>query len=513
MIKSYTKLSAIASAIALLISGFSLAQPGTPETPIGTSTVTQSSANQKSLDSCGYETNHYLLTKMTVSEYYYMNIGDGATTINGAFPRRAQYYPGAGQDIMISGISFYAFIFGQATTTPVVTSIYSANADSTLSTLLASDTIDVTGNTFDAYLPNMQFSSLFDNPVTLNSAYIVTVETMSNDSLALISNSFANSEGAGENLALSYYAYPSAPGNDGWFKHSAYTGWDADFIIMPIIKTEVSNDEPFLVSEDTVCLGESIITDYTSQSPIFWNRFYSINSANSLENMGLHFGSDSLGPASGVHTYPIAGNFDMVFVDTFELYGYFNAPTQCLITDSFEVVVLDTVITGDFVFTTDFLGGDNIFNPATASDSNSFQEWLFYDSDGITIVQTYTTIEAMYQHDDPGNFEVGMVIENECATDTIFKNVTFTTSIEEYGINDISVYPNPSKNGIFQLKNLSNNIEQIKVMNALGQTIYTNRPNGTISQLDLSNQHPGIYFLTVTSENGEKLTKRLLITK
>jgi hypothetical protein len=513
MKKSYIKLSKILSLMTLFISGLTLAQPGTPLIAAGTSQIETTSVNQKSLDSCGYEANHYLLSKMSSAEFYYSNIGDGTTPNTGAFPGRAQYYPGAGQDIMISGISFYAFIAGINSSTPVVTSIYEANADSTLSVLIASDTIDVTGNTFNAYLPAMQFSSVFENPVTINSAYIVTVETMSNDSLALVSNSFIADEGNGENLALSYYAYPTDPSFDGWFRHAGFAGYDGDFIIMPIIKTEVSNDAPFFISDDTVCLGESFTTDYTTQSPIFGNRFYSINHASSFENMGLNFGSDSVGSAVGTHIYPIAGNFDLIFVDTFELYGYFNDPTQCLISDSFELVVLDTVITGDFVFEVGGgLGGTNRFNPATAIDSSFFQEWLFYDADDL-FIESNSQIETYYGHGSHAEFKVGMVVSHECASDTIFKDVQFTVGIEEFNLSDISVYPNPSKNGIFKLNNLSNEIEEIRVMNALGQTVYTNKPNGTISQLDLSNQHQGIYFMTVTSENGEKLTKRLLITK
>lgn len=511
MKKSYIKLSKALSVMTLFISGLTLAQPGTPQTAIGTSEVMTTSVNQKSLDSCGYEANHYLLTKMTAAEYYYSNIGDGNTDFNGAYPGRAQYYPSAGQDIIISGISFYAFIAGINNTTPVVTSIYEANADSTLSTLIASDTIDVTGNTFSAYLPNMQFSSVFDNPVTVNSAYIVTVETMSNDSLALIANSFANQDGGTEHLGLSYYAWPNDNQYDGWFQHSDFAGYEADFIIMPIMKTEVSNNEPFIISEDTVCLGEPIITDYTSQALIFGNRFYSINHINTLENMGLHFGNDSVSVAFGSYTYEEAGNYDLVFVDTFELYGYFNDPTQCLISDSFDLVVLDTVITGDFVFDGPGLGEMYQFHPSTSADSNWFQEWLFYDLDGSTINLTSSNIHEEQLLND-GDNKVGMVISHECATDTIFKTINYV-GIEEYNLNDISVYPNPSKNGIFKLNNLSNEIEEIRVMNALGQTVYTNKPNGTISQLDLSNQHQGIYFMTVTSENGEKLTKRLLITK
>ena len=515
MKKYYFKLSLITSAFAMFMSGYAMAQPGANPIPAGTFQISEQGSNQKSLDSCGYAANHYLVTKMTAAENYYLNIGDGNTTSDGAYPARAQYYPAPnGQEINISGISFYAYIAGVlSTSTRTVTSIYEANSDSTFSTLLASDTIDVTGNTFDAYLPDIQFSSEFENPVTVNSAYIVTVETMSNDSLSLVSNSFTNSDGIGEHLGMSYYAWPSDNQYDGWFKHSAYyPSWDFDFVIMPIIKAEISNDLPFLVSEDTVCLGESIITDYTTQSPIFGDRFYSINHANSFENMGLLYGSDSVGSSVGTHTYPIAGNFDMIFVDTFELYGYFNTPTQCMIADTFEVVVLDTVITGDFSHI-DALGGGNIFNPATATDSLWFQEWLFYEIDGVTIIESISDIETYYGHGVDAEFKVGMVIGHECATDTIFKNVQFTVGIEEYDLNNISVYPNPSKNGFFQLKNLSNNVEQIYVMNALGQTVFTTRPKGNVSQLDLSNQHQGIYFMTVLTESGDKTTRRLLITK
>ncbi len=64
----------------------------------------------------------------------------------------------------------------------------------------------------------------------------------------------------------------------------------------------------------------------------------------------------------------------------------------------------------------------------------------------------------------------------------------------------ISVYPNPS-NGEFIIKSTSK-IENIKLFNVLGETIYQTTKDNLQSSINLSYQSKGIYFVQVKTEKG-----------
>ena len=78
---------------------------------------------------------------------------------------------------------------------------------------------------------------------------------------------------------------------------------------------------------------------------------------------------------------------------------------------------------------------------------------------------------------------------------------TFVTGVDEnIANNGVSIFPNPN-NGIFSLEvNASN--ATVKVMNTQGQIILTKNILKNKAKIDLSNNAKGIYFVTVTSENG-----------
>lgn len=83
--------------------------------------------------------------------------------------------------------------------------------------------------------------------------------------------------------------------------------------------------------------------------------------------------------------------------------------------------------------------------------------------------------------------------------------------------NDVQLAPNPN-NGRFLLNGKftpATTKVAVSVMNALGQSVYTNQFNGEASvqkELDLSQLTPGIYFLNVQTADSQ-ITKRLVIAK
>ena len=75
--------------------------------------------------------------------------------------------------------------------------------------------------------------------------------------------------------------------------------------------------------------------------------------------------------------------------------------------------------------------------------------------------------------------------------------------------NSISAFPNPN-NGLFFVKS-EMTISQIEIVNILGEVIYSEKLNTTETQLDLSKQPKGIYFVKVISEDNKVAIKKIIV--
>jgi hypothetical protein len=90
------------------------------------------------------------------------------------------------------------------------------------------------------------------------------------------------------------------------------------------------------------------------------------------------------------------------------------------------------------------------------------------------------------------------------------KACNYSTSINKLkNINDeLKVYPNPS-NGIFQVT-ASGNIDELKVTDILGQSVYEAKPHATNTTIEIANA--GVYFISITS-GKETSIKKVVVTK
>ncbi len=83
------------------------------------------------------------------------------------------------------------------------------------------------------------------------------------------------------------------------------------------------------------------------------------------------------------------------------------------------------------------------------------------------------------------------------------------TGINELSADNLfSVFPNPG-NGIFLIKSEIKN-SSIEIVNVLGEKVYATKINSAQSEIDLSKQPQGIYFIKLISEQGTA-TKKLII--
>ncbi len=114
-----------------------------------------------------------------------------------------------------------------------------------------------------------------------------------------------------------------------------------------------------------------------------------------------------------------------------------------------------------------------------------------------------------------GNGEVSLVVANEgiCFSDTVSLQV-YVSGVgvdENYKINKLNVYPNPSSNGIFNIEiENAKKFEQIIVYDIYSNEILSKTNTGNKFSLNLSNNPKGVYFVNILSE-GKVFVGKLVL--
>jgi len=93
---------------------------------------------------------------------------------------------------------------------------------------------------------------------------------------------------------------------------------------------------------------------------------------------------------------------------------------------------------------------------------------------------------------------------------TIIYDATLSTPNISQGLNNLTVYPNPSDSGIFNVKT-QDQLQSIVVFNTLGKSIKTLSDFSSENYaVDLSQYSNGMYFLKITDIKGNSITKRVI---
>ena len=108
--------------------------------------------------------------------------------------------------------------------------------------------------------------------------------------------------------------------------------------------------------------------------------------------------------------------------------------------------------------------------------------------------------------DDSGNviFSGGQFGSTEATTFRVGESLGLNSFMDE----NLKIFPNPS-NGIFIIKTTITN-SSYKIHNLIGQTIKSGFINNGENSIDIRNSIDGIYFITIESENGEKIGYKLI---
>ena len=96
-------------------------------------------------------------------------------------------------------------------------------------------------------------------------------------------------------------------------------------------------------------------------------------------------------------------------------------------------------------------------------------------------------------------------------TNTTLNTISHNAGVEQLKTNnDILIYPNPST-GIFAVSSLKYKLQNIKVMNILGEEILQSTINNQQTTIDLSAYRKGIYFIQITDENKNVMNRKLVL--
>jgi hypothetical protein len=81
--------------------------------------------------------------------------------------------------------------------------------------------------------------------------------------------------------------------------------------------------------------------------------------------------------------------------------------------------------------------------------------------------------------------------------------------LNEFNVNDVIVYPNPT-NGLITVNTNKSTIESIEILDINGKSILNKRFDDNVIQLDLSEYSVGVYLLKVYSSENEPTLHRIV---
>ena len=455
------------------------------------------------VDSCGVDTLEYLIGKNTLLEWYYLadttfNNGGNVHDWSSGY---AQYYD-APQAVDVHGACFYGYLFTAGDSALVTVSLYSAASDSFPDQLITQKDIWVYDDFSAVNLNVMRQCVEFDSIITMNSAYLIALETNTTEELLVLSNSFANLDGAGEELGFTYYSDPMWPAFHAWYDQYHFAAnWDFDWIIEPSVSYHMAMN--LVADADTICEGDQVCLDLTVDT-IFYHRMYNSSATPHLLSVDYDWDdgtteSDTILPKC--HIYGPVGMNDVAISASVNVNTWKGL--NCVAQSQVALYVNPLPVAG--FSHTDNLGG-NISFVNTSSNADS----IWYDlGDGSTSTDT----NFVYQYSQTGTtYTVTMIAYNDCGTDTTIVNIlpdplgVSTINLEDI----ISVYPNPTNGKVF-VNASGNDSYKLEVYNVVGELIET-RPFTHTSAVDLTSKADGLYFVKVSS-GTQSLTKKVLLAR
>ena len=174
----------------------------------------------------------------------------------------------------------------------------------------------------------------------------------------------------------------------------------------------------------------------------------------------------------------------------------------------YETANQEETLTADFTID-DFTAIDSveIVSYSYVDENTTNVTWRIYDDTDVDLsLDVSTPIADIYE------LTLILTPETRAEKKTVLKvtdyiDTSIFTDIEEIKSDDISIYPNPT-NGLVKIQTETNST--IEVINITGKTIKTVKATSQKTEIDLSQENKGIYFVKVFTSNGVRTQKLIL---
>ncbi len=218
----------------------------------------------------------------------------------------------------------------------------------------------------------------------------------------------------------------------------------------------------------------------------------------------------SNGKTTALNAVSVAGTYTVTATNAF---GCTVASTPTVITSSVTPYVIPdfTVSAAPFCVNKDL---DYVLtSPATG--------YTFTWKSGATTLGTGDGIQYKFTTSGAKSITVsGVEDATSCVATPRVKSVTIlpstdnackTNGIENSIKNNFSIYPNPIKDGVLNVKNDLSQSVNIRITNIIGTTVMQeNISNTKLNTLDVSNLNNGVYFVEIESKNEREILKIII---
>ena len=151
------------------------------------------------------------------------------------------------------------------------------------------------------------------------------------------------------------------------------------------------------------------------------------------------------------------------------------------------------------------------------NDSERFGDGIIYWGDGdSTLFTEFDDTLLGHIYASPGNYDISLIVNACNESDTIVINADASvTGLSNPQVLKFAIFPNPAKDEVrirYDINDLSE-LSYLKMYDLSGKLIYqeviADQHNEIVLRLDQYDK--GVYLVNITTENGDNLTKKLVI--
>ncbi|WP_114782885.1 M43 family zinc metalloprotease [Botryobacter ruber] len=142
------------------------------------------------------------------------------------------------------------------------------------------------------------------------------------------------------------------------------------------------------------------------------------------------------------------------------------------------------------------------FTDKTTGTRPTSWRWQFEGGTPATSTEQHPTVT----YTTPGRFSVRLTASNGVLTDTQTKEQFIQVTVSA-----VTVYPNPAREVLVIEQQAREEVQQVELVNRMGQTVLSQEVNGRVARLQVSHLAAGMYFLRVHSTDGVEIKKIVLV--